>query len=138
MQWLIDIINEQMAAYLGIPPVYVDRGDYQDTDYAVGDFTQDNNWYELDLSTIVPAGAAAVKLHVKTRNNNVGTYLRFRKHGHTGNTYRCTNRTQVANVIIGHYLVVSLDAGRKIDYYVAVPAFLGINLTVQGWWLGGF
>lgn len=131
MQWLIDLVIEA----IGIPPVYVDRGDYQTYDFKTTDFTQDTAWHELDLSAIVPAGASAVKFHLKTRNTTVATFMRFRKHGHTGDEYRCTNRTQVSNIAFGFYLVVGVDSDRKIDYYVKTPNFTAIHITVQGWWL---
>ena len=62
MQWLIDIIAEKVKNEIGIPPVFVDRGDVPFWD--IDDFSTlfDNAWHTIDLSLIVPEGTSAILL----------------------------------------------------------------------------
>ena len=54
MQWLIDIIKEWIIAQGYLTKGYVKRDDPVNADFAMGDFTKDGTWHDLDLSSIVP------------------------------------------------------------------------------------
>ena len=64
MQWLIDIIAAKVIATIGIPPVYIDRGDPASWDFGTGQLIEDFQWHTYSLASIVPAGASAVALFV--------------------------------------------------------------------------
>ena len=131
MQWLIDLIIET----IGIPPVFIHRGDPADYDFKLVDLTTDNAWHELDLSGIVPEGASAVHLEVGLSSNTVSSFIRFRHTSQTQLFNSSMSKTQVAAVSTYHNVIQALDADRKIDYFASAIGWLYIRITVRGWWL---
>lgn len=114
---------------------YIDRGDPASVDKAVGDFTTDETWNDLDLSAIVPAGAIAILFNIQVKDDAADSSMLFRENGNS-NAYNVASvRTQVANVISDADLIVSCDAGRVIEYYGSNLAFVSIDLTVRGWFI---
>jgi len=133
MQWLIDLIAAKVIATIGVPPCFVDRGDYNGSDFNETVITQDSSWHALDLSSIVPEGARGVLVHLKTNSTFVGIYTRFRATGQINSTFRCANRQQVSNIVTSNYLLLGVDANRSVDYYISLPGYSAWNLTVRGW-----
>lgn len=131
MQWLIDLIISR----IGIPPVFIDRGDPAEIDFGIDDFTRDGVWHELDLSTIVPAGATAVLISVWLKNTETDKFFMLRKHGNTETWSSSVIATQVSNVYFGCDFVCVIDADRKADYLVSINGWTEIYFTVKGWWL---
>jgi len=58
---------------------YYDLGDPVAPDYVVGDLTVTNAWTDLDLTTIVGAGAKRIHLQVFIRDDDVNLRIIFRK-----------------------------------------------------------
>jgi hypothetical protein len=112
---------------------YVDRGDPNAWDYIVGNFTRDNVWHELNLSSIVPAGAAAALIRVAVEATAAGKYFSLRKNGNANVFNMATLATQVANVVYRDSFIVSLDTERKIEYLVTDTTVTTINFVVRGW-----
>lgn len=135
MQWLIDLINEQMAAYLGIPPTYVPRITNLVSDYQAGDLTLDGAYHTLDLSAIVPAGASAVNLACKVNTATVNSIVRFRHPDDTRDQGRCVLRTQVANIDFRSIHAQGCDSNRHIEYYFSNVVWNSVIMLVRGWWL---
>lgn len=135
MQWLLDIVLEMVANAGFIKTSFVDRGDPANEDFDQGDLTIDFMWHELDLSAIVPSGASAIALRVLLLNTGIGQEIICKKHGNINFYNVGTVITQVANTIIEATLIIPVDESRKIDYVVWVGGWLGIDLTVLGWWL---
>ncbi|MCL5281320.1 MAG: hypothetical protein M1376_15590, partial [Planctomycetes bacterium] len=112
--------------------VYNNRGDVAAADYAVGNFTCDNTWRDLDLSGIVGVGQRLVHLRVGISDADAYTYAYFRKNGQV-------NAINIAQVRVQNYAVsylaqvwVETDANGVIEYLVnATPDALGV--TVLGW-----
>lgn len=131
MQWLIDLIIEA----IGVPPCYIDRGDPVNADFATEDFTLDDAWHELDLSSLIPAGATAVALTGLFINEQVQRLAMFRLHGNSNAANVARIYTQSASLTICSDFVVALDPDRKIDYLFEGFFWSTISLTVKGWWL---
>jgi hypothetical protein len=113
----------------------VDRGDPTAVDYAVGALTTDGNWNDLDLSSIVPAGAVAVKLLATIQDDAVGNKVDFRENGNS-NAYNLESpKTIVAGTDHTYSLTVFCDSSRVIEYRASNTTWTKINLTVQGWWI---
>jgi len=116
------------------PAVFVDRGDPSSPDFTETDLTFDGAWHDLDLSSVVPAGAKAVLLRVKIRDDVANTTLRFRKNGNS-NTL---NVSVIMQHVAGQYnwedLVVACDANRVIEY-MSPSSLLNVFITVGGWWI---
>jgi hypothetical protein len=114
---------------------FVNRGDPAAADFVTANFTADNAWHDLDLSTIIPTGVSAVLLYctiIVTASNRV---LQFRKKGNV-NTFAVSKfTTQAAGVATSGNLIVSVDTNGFIQYYASAVAWTTINATVLGWWL---
>ena len=108
------------------------RGDYHAFDFTEADLTTDNAWYELDLSSIVPAGACAVLLYVRVKDADANSHLQFRKRGSANTANRSEVRTQVADIYNHGDLFVFCDSNRRIEYK-AGEEFSEIDITVKGW-----
>jgi len=111
----------------------VDRGDPSSADWAIGDLTADNAWHDLDLSSIVPAGAGHVLLRVEGDVAQQQEVL-FRENGNS-NAYNVSglkfygeSRTHRDDCI------VAVDSSRTIEYKISA-ALNYLNITVGGWWI---
>lgn len=131
MQWLIDLVIEA----IGIPPVFIDRGDPDAWDFTEADLIMDNTWRELDLSSIVPAGASAVSLNVRGRHADLAKELLFAEKGNINFHNSVGIRTVVGSLY--HYadLIVKLDSNRCIQYKAMAPNWTNISICIRGWFL---
>lgn len=135
MQWLTDIIVERVINEIGIPPVFIDRGDPAAPDFTEPNFTQDFAWHDLDLSGIVPDGAQGVLLGINVASLTVAKLIEFRKDGNS-NTFNVSSIiTQVASTAITADLSCPISSDRKLEYRVHTVLWHILNLTVKGWWL---
>lgn len=130
MQWLIDLVIEA----IGIPPVFIDRGDPEGFDFTQAVLTMDGTWHELDLSAIVPADASVILIGGFIRDGVVEKTVRFRKSGNANALNVSLMYTQVAGVFIGQDFTIAASPNQKIEY-LADAAIDIIALVVRGWWL---
>ena len=114
---------------------YVDRGDPAAADFAVGDLTTDGTWNDLDLSSIVPAGAIAVHFTLAIRDDAVGTTIQFRKNGNSNTVNAALSLCLVANIDNYTEHMVVCDAGRIIEYNAANTTWTTVSIRVRGWWI---
>ena len=113
---------------------YISRSNPSGNDFEIGNFTTDGNWYDLDLSSLVPAGAVAVHLYVGLTDDNTAWNLKFRKNGETGQNVAAP-QCHIANVDQKQECIVALDSGRIIEYRAPAIVITAINIIVRGWWL---
>lgn len=113
-------------------PAYNDRGDPAARDFTA--FTTDGNWYDLDLSSIVPVGTKAVNCICVIGDNLVNQIFTFRKKGNSNDIAVATCRTQIANQNIDFNFVVACDTDRVIQYRASNTAWTTNLLTIIGWW----
>lgn len=157
MQWLIDLIKEWVIAqaYATVAYVdywiaktiewvedqnylqtsFVDRGDPAAWDFIIGNFTADGAWHDLNLSSIVPAGAKSVLFLVYIRNDAVNKDFYLRRKGNANAYNMVMQRTEVANLVRVADGVCPCDENRVIQYYLTAVGWTRIRLTVKGWWL---
>ena len=114
---------------------YVDRGDPQNLDFTISNFTTDGNWHELDLSSIVPAGATVVHLSLNIKDDTVASWLIFTKNGNSYVANRLIGRTFIANFTTDFEGFCACDVDRKIQYKAIALTWNDINLTVKGWFI---
>jgi hypothetical protein len=114
---------------------YVDRGDPSANDFLLANFTTDEVWHDLDLSSIVPNGAKAVHFRSVLKGNTAGARLVLRKKGNANSYNVSTACIQVANVEYYGDLIVSCDSNRKIQYWAQNITWSAITLTVRGWFI---
>lgn len=113
---------------------FVNRGDPAAHDFTLLDFTTDEAWYDLDLSSIVPASAKAVVFQLWMRGNTVNRYAQFRTKGNAFSINSSLLYTQIAAVYKAGDLIVPLNSDRIIQYKFKNIVWVTINLTVKGWW----
>ena len=115
------------------PTGFTNRGDPASNDFGVGDLTLDGTWNDLDLSSIVSAGATAVALRVQVSDETLSSII-FRRNGNsnTGNNSACYN--QVASISIFYDIIVPCDTDRIIEYYGDANVWAVLNIVVKGWW----
>lgn len=138
MQWLIDIAIEAMEQYLIDNPRYVDRGDPGVVDFAKANFIRDGNWYELDLSAIVPENAVAIAARAELVSDSVDATFAIRRHGNANTEVISEVVTQVGGIRMPPDWTCAVDEDRKIDYKVYKEpnyVFYIVNLVIKGWWL---
>ena len=121
-------------AMKGLVSMYVDRGDPASYDYAKTDLTIDGAWHDLDLSLLVPAGAAAVIIMGHVEGNAEDWKIEFREKGNTNEINHGGMETIRANVTRHRSSIVAVDANRVIQYKADNQAWTTLNLAVRGWW----
>jgi hypothetical protein len=114
---------------------YVDRGDNATNDFILTDLTTDGTWRDLDLSSIVPAGAKAVYLVINVQDDAASSVLSLRKNGITNDRNKGIIRTQVANIVIDMSMIVSCDSNRVIEYIATNTTWSLIQINVRGWFI---
>lgn len=131
MQWLIDLVIEA----IGIPPVFIDRGDPAVPDFPVGSFIIDNAWHDLDLSGIVPATASAVLLAIEIASINAASQVILRKKGNINHINISQILTQVGGFLISGDFVCPIGSDGLLEYQIPPNPWIFLNVTVKGWWL---
>ncbi len=120
--------------YNNLNTIYHDRGDPSGYDFETAAITTDGTWNDLDLSSVVPAGAKAVALVVFISDNLVNQQLRFRKNGNSNERNVSSIVTQVAAQRVWGDIIVACDLNRVIEYNGTNTAFAEIFIVVKGWW----
>lgn len=117
---------------------YIDRGDATGYDFTHPDFTQDNAWHELDLSSIIPEEAKGQLIHISALYKHetvTGGWIEIRENGNV-NAYN-VRTMQILVTNITHYdpdVWVMCDSDGKIEYKTSgVNALTSIQLTIVGW-----
>ena len=114
---------------------FVDRGDPANWDWTTLNFTRDGNWYDLDLSAIVPTGAVAVLLRAFIKSLTVSCYIAFRKNGNANTINIDALYTQVSNIANRTTIIVACDSSQKIEYAGSSGTGEILTVAVAGWWL---
>ena len=121
-------------ALKGEVAMYVDRGDPAAVDYVKTDLVIDGTWQDLDLSAIVPAGAAAVLIHTLVEGNSATWEMEFREKGNTNEINHDCIESLRANVPRCRNVICQLDANRVLQYKADNQAWATLSLVVRGWW----
>jgi len=116
-----------------LTPQFHDRGDPIAFDFFKENLITDQTWRDLDLSSIVPAGAVAVVLHLRVVDDAVSSYIDFRKKGNTSSFNVGSIRTQGINVYYEPDLIIPCNVDRVIQYYAKDTTWTAINIVVKGW-----
>lgn len=115
----------------------VDRGDPSSLDLDVGSMTVDSNWYDWDLSSVVPAGAIAVELRIYQTSDAAARRLLFRKKGNSNELNIIAHKHIVANGTEMWQGKCFCNSARVIQYFVtgASGNWANIGITIRGWWI---
>lgn len=133
MQWLIDLIAAHVIETIGIPPVYINRGDPDEWDFVLGDFIRDYQWHDLDLSTIVPEGTKLVHFRLHTSASTAHKSIAF-KHPDCTYSKNCMILfSQVPQITTTEDFWCAVNAARCVKYRAASEGFTALNLLIRGW-----
>ncbi len=133
MQWAIDYLLKHFTQAVG----YYNRGDPAIFDWELSDLIADNNWHDLNLSAIVPAGATIVRFSVLHSATSTSARIMMRQNGNANNFNIASMRCQVGSLNQDETFLVSPDADRIIEYRIVGGFTTFLRLTVCGWWMGG-
>jgi len=114
---------------------YVDRGDVAAYDFAMGDLTIDGNWYDLDLSSIIPANVALVLLYVDCQENSGYKYYQLRTKGYLNGINIEYRRSIAANKNEFQTLLLVPDSNRFIEYMIESATWSLFNIVIRGWFV---
>lgn len=139
----IDTISYEPSTTAGLmagnSPVgaYIDRGDVSEPDLNRSLITQDGNWYDWNISSIVPVGTKSVILNMYGYDNAAGTWIMFRKNGYTTNTNNIGGMVcPVANVFNLNQATIPVDENRIIEYRSASGrSWDDLRITIIGWFI---
>lgn len=112
---------------------WTDRGNKDGDDFAIGDFTLDTTYNELDLSAIIGAGVKLVLLHFLIRNTDGYKGLRIRTAGNTKDANIDGQRTHTASESYDESMWVYTDADGVIEYMAEAGNWDIFTCTVRGW-----
>ena len=105
--------------------------------FVTADFTDDINYNDLDLSSIIPVGATSVLLKMYAVDNAAGSSIYFRRNGQTSTFQVSRLRTQVANIARTPNLIVGVDSDRKCEISInpSRSNWTSISICVLGYWI---
>jgi hypothetical protein len=113
---------------------FVSRGDLSAYDFVVTDLTKDGAWYDLNISSIVPASTQAILVYVSMISDTAGVQAQIRTNGYVNAYNRLAGVSQVAgrNFIMEGF--VPCDAGRLLEYnFQNTGTWSTINILIKGW-----
>jgi hypothetical protein len=108
------------------------RSDVSSVDIDHTTLTMDGNWYDWDLSSIVPAGTRFVNLRVSYKDGTVGAYIQLRKNGYSNSNTSSPFGVLVANQYHYGNAWVPCDSNRVIEYQLS-ETFSECYFTVIAW-----
>jgi len=114
---------------------FINRGDLDAVDFAVGDFTKDEAWHDLDLSGIIPVTCKLVMLRLVCNASVIGRAVLLKTKGDTGEKNIDEHYVSVINQPFGFTGFIIPDANRKIEYFMSTTGWVTLNLTISGWWV---
>lgn len=110
------------------------RADIADYDWDVTDFPNAGQWYDLDLTSIVPEHTKAVLLRGVMRSTTTGKYFILRRKGYTQGKVSSYIDVSVANTFERGEMVVGVGPDRIIQGQRNNVNVDTIFAVVKGWW----
>lgn len=114
---------------------FVERGDPGSADFAIGDFTIDSAWHDLDLSGIVPSNAKAVAVSLRLRSTLTCKTIYLTKKDYIQGWNVSLHKMNLAGLYEYTDKIVPIGSDGKLTYYLTAGGWNVVWLTVKGWWL---
>lgn len=131
--WWQDLVTAigAIQTYL-IGGIVLDRGDPNASDFAVGDFTQDTNWYTLVLGA--PEGIRFKYYHfiLAYTAGGGGGSIQFRKKGNSNSFNITVINAGPGQADMSPDMWVACNADHEIEYNVTMGNFTQLDLTIRG------
>jgi len=127
-----DVATKKYVDALG----FVDRGDPATSDWVVGDLTADGNFYDLDCSGVVPAGAKSIIFRIMIKDNVTESYIQMRKKGNSNTIVAPTVRAQAAGLMNDGFVIIACDVNRTVEYRaLGDGALTTLSIIILGWFI---
>lgn len=114
---------------------WADRGLVTSYDYGLGDFIEDGEWHEKDLSSIVGKGVKLLCISIGYITTESNKQFALRTAGQTNTKNFGSMFTQASSLVVEHSLWVLTDADGKIDYYVQTGTWTILQVCIRGWFV---
>ncbi len=108
----------------------VERGVVSGYDFTIGDFTRDNTWREMDLSSIVPANAKWVTIYVSISTLEAMRNVRFRKKNELNDRYEPILWVHVATGVYTKIIILPIGSDGIIEYSASVATGISLDVVV--------
>ena len=115
--------------------MFVNRGDPAAPDFTQATLTLDDNWHDLDLSTIIPAGTQAVLFSAQLKANIAYSHFIMRTKGNVNAWAVASGNAVTTGAISRETLIVAPNANRIVEYVGKNTTWPALTLTVVGWWI---
>ena len=108
-------------------------GDLQDAQFAVGDFTKDGSYNELDISGIVPVGTKIILVFIKYLAAEQGKNFIFRPKGYTDYYNALNDYTEQGSLPYYKDGLIWVSSDRIIEYNISAATWAIFDFTIRGW-----
>ncbi len=126
----------QIVGGVPISGQYVNRGDPAGWDFEVGDFTTDNTWRDLDLSSIIPVEAKLVHFRGSIEDGITGEDVIFKTKGYDNEGSSVSGNILIANIDQEYSdWFIEPDDDRLIVYKASNTVWTKLSLLVRGWFI---
>lgn len=109
------------------------KADQESYDFLKTDLTTDYQYHDLDLSSIIPAGAVAVLLWCAFKGDVAGAEVCLAKAGYSGNYLKALFFQPVADKGSGFSAIIPVSHDRKIKYRISYVNWVYVSINVVGW-----
>jgi len=116
---------------------FLAKADQQSYDFTLTDFTRDDSYHDLDLSSLIPAGTKAVLLWGAYKSDTADCECSLAQYGHTGTYLKSITHQHVVNTGTNIDCLIPVDSNRKIQYrFSSAPTYVYINLNIVAYFVG--
>ena len=112
---------------------YIDRGDVAAVDYNVTTLTADDNWHDMDISSIVGATRKLVLIISDLKDNAGGKVMLMRTKGNVNEVNIAPCGTIKADKTCSRNMFLYTDDNGFVQYKIKSGVWTTINLTIRGW-----
>lgn len=114
---------------------WIDRGDIDAVDYTKDTLTADDNWHDLDISSIVGATQRLVLLNSHLRDNAGGKEMLMRTKGNVNEINIAPCGTIKADKTCSRNMFLHTDKNGVVQYKIESGVWAYIDLVIRGWYL---
>lgn len=112
---------------------FVTRAGGSSIDFRESVLTTDNQYHDLDLSSIIPLGAKAALIHCRGETSDIAGIGYLKRKGQLGAPAHCVIRPQIADHAVGAIVPVALEAARIVEYKFSNVTWDYISITIKAW-----
>ena len=101
---------------------YISRGDVAVADFDKDDLIADNDYHELDLSSLCPVGTKIVRIRVNATWGVADKAIFIRKKGYVNETNIGRWQIPIANHWVDNQQDIDIGEDRIVEYKITIPS----------------